>query len=135
MSEAETWYPTKRNVLLTRTIPIDDVDYTYRYYIDDDAEVHIVGRYKIINIHERNSKYGNKIESDLLRLLKCLDIDRDTAVEISILAETDENRQELIWAICDRYEEKGTVTKQDVLKLLLIITGCLKTSTENTSKQ
>ena len=65
MSEAETWDPTKRNVLLTRTIPIDDVDYTYRYYIDDDSVVHIVGRYKVINIHERNEKdehldYGAK---------------------------------------------------------------------------
>ena len=59
MSEAETWDRTKRNVLLTRTIYIDDVDYTYRYYIDDDAEVHIVGRYKPTNIHERKNYSDN----------------------------------------------------------------------------
>ena len=74
-------------------------------------------------------------ERNLLSLLAKIDMSWNTALDVSDLAETDENRQELIWAICDRYEENGTVTEQDVLKILLTIIGSLKTSTENTLEQ
>ena len=82
------------------------------------------------NIHKWGDIMRDQIGYNLMCLLKSLNIDKETAVSIAIMAKTDENRQELIWAICDRYEEKGTVTEQDVLKLLLIINGRLKTSTE-----
>ena len=71
----------------------------------------------------------------LLKTLKSLDIDRETAVNISILARTDEKCERLMQAMYERYKEKGTVTDQDILKMLLIINGRLKTSTENTSMQ
>ena len=65
-------------------------------------------------------------EQNLLKLLASLQIERDTIHCITELAETDENRQEMIWAICDRYEEKGIVTEQDVQKIGLMLTGTLK---------
>ena len=68
----------------------------------------------------------SEIECYLIGILKDLGLDRDTTVAISILCKTDENRQLMIEAIMDRYEEKGEVTEEDIQKIGLILTGTLK---------
>lgn len=69
-----------------------------------------------------------KIESDLIGLLKSLGIDRETTVNITILAKTDENRKKMMQMIVELYDEKGEVTEQDVQKIGLMLTGIRKTN-------
>lgn len=64
-----------------------------------------------------------QVEKNLIRLLKSVGLDRETTVNISILARTDENRMKMINAILDRYQEKGKVTEQEIQRIGLMITS------------
>ena len=68
-----------------------------------------------------------KTESNLIRLLKSCGLDKETTVAVSILCKTDENREKMIQAIIDRYDQKGEVTEQDIQKIGLYLTGQRKT--------
>ena len=64
-----------------------------------------------------------KTESNLIRLLKSCGLDKETTVAVSILCKTDENREKMIQAIIDRYDQKGEVTEQDIQKIGVMLTG------------
>ena len=64
-----------------------------------------------------------EIRRDLIRILKHCGLDKNTTIAITILCKTDENRLRLMEAIATRYEQKGTVTEEDIQKMLLMITG------------
>ena len=55
-SEVLTWDANKRNVLTTRTL---SNEYTYRYMLDNDGEIHVYEK-KAINIHERGNQYDKQ---------------------------------------------------------------------------
>ena len=71
-----------------------------------------------------------EIQKDLIGLLKNLGLDKETTVNITILAKTDEIRERMIHMIVELYKEKGEVTEQDVQKIGLMLTGIRKSPTE-----
>lgn len=56
-SEALTWDAKNRNVVKTRTL---SNEISYRYFIDDDGIIHVIGKKLSINIHEWRNKYGDR---------------------------------------------------------------------------
>ena len=64
-----------------------------------------------------------EIQSDLIGMLKSMGINKESILAIMSLTETDENRLRLLQAIAQLYKEKGEVTEQDILKMILMITG------------
>ena len=69
-----------------------------------------------------------QVQHDLIRLLKSMEIDMETTVSIVALCRTDENRRKMIQEIIYRYDQKGTVTEQDIQKIGLYLTGTRKTN-------
>ena len=67
-----------------------------------------------------------EIQSNLIGLLKACGLDKETTVAEVALLGTDENRQKMIDAIIQRYEQKGTVTDQDIAKMGMMLTCELK---------
>ena len=66
---------------------------------------------------------------DLLMLLKSFELSTDTAMGImSYLGDSEENQKAMINSIIARYEEKGTVTEEELLKMTIMIT-CKKDDT------
>ena len=76
----------------------------------------------------------SQIESNLIRLLKACGQDEDSTVATTILAKTDENRQKMIDMIIARYDQKGTVTDEDIGKMLLLLVGERKSSVQNSTR-
>ena len=64
-----------------------------------------------------------EVQESLIYLLKDLGFDKDSTVGIVTLARTDENREKLGQAIVARYDKYGTVTEEEILKMLLILVG------------
>ncbi len=71
-------------------------------------------------------------QKDLIMLLKSCGLNEDTTVSVVGLCKTDENRDKLIEAIIDRYDQKGNVTEQDILKMVVMLVGQLKSATNQT---
>lgn len=61
-------------------------------------------------------------DKNLIDLLKSLGLDKETTVAISVLAKTDEIREQLIQEIIYRYDQKGEVTEQDIQKMAMMLT-------------
>ena len=62
-------------------------------------------------------------ENNLIRLLKSCGLSKEATVGIVVLAGTAENRERLIQAIIARHDKYGTVTEEEILKMLLILVG------------
>ena len=75
-----------------------------------------------------------EIQSDLIGMLKSMGLDRETTVNIMVLMETDELREKLMREIALRYEKKGEVAEQDILKFVMILTGSRKSSVDTSTK-
>lgn len=69
-----------------------------------------------------------EIRSDLIGMLKSLGVDREQTVMTVALCGTDENRLTLMKMMAQRYQEKGTVTEEDIGKMLLYLVGERKSS-------
>ena len=67
-----------------------------------------------------------EIQSDLIGMLKSMGINKESTLAIMSLTETDENRLRLLQAIAQLYKEKGEVTEQDILKMILMLIGSRK---------
>jgi hypothetical protein len=67
-----------------------------------------------------------EVQKNLIGLLKAFGLDKETTVAELALLKTDENRQKMIDAIIQRYEQKGTVTDQDIAKMGMMLTCELK---------
>ena len=66
---------------------------------------------------------------DLIMLLKSLEISETAAMTIIVyLGKSQENIEKMINSIIARYEEKGTVTEEELLKMTIMIT-CKKDDT------
>ena len=75
-----------------------------------------------------------QIQSDLIMLLKSFGLDKETTTSIVVLCRTDENCQKMIDEIIYRYDQKGTVTEQDIQKIGLYLTGTRKTDPTLTAR-
>lgn len=73
-------------------------------------------------VKEKGNTMLTEIQSDLIGLLKSLGIDKETTLNIVVLAKTDEIREKLIQKIVELYMEKGEATEQDVQKILFMLT-------------
>ncbi|MBQ2378491.1 MAG: hypothetical protein II297_08835 [Clostridia bacterium] len=69
-----------------------------------------------------------EIQNDLIGMLKSLGINKESTLAIMSLTKTDEIRLRLLQAMAQLYKEKGEVTEQDILKLILMLTGSRKKS-------
>lgn len=77
-----------------------------------------------------------QVQSNLIELLKSLGLDRETTVAIVTLCETDENRAKMINSIIEIYDQKGTVTEQEIQMIGLMLTGERKSSnTDSTTTE
>ena len=132
ISEALTWDSDKRNELRASTLSNGK---TYLYVIDNESNVHIYAAFLVQTFTKKGIFMVTQTEKNLIKLLKCFGLDKETTVSVSVLARTDEIREQLIQETIARYFDKGAVTDQDVLKLLLMLLKESSTDTFPTTKK
>ena len=69
------------------------------------------------------------IEETLVADMKYLKIPTDTIIAVLDMLKTEEQQQIMINSIKRRFNEKGTVTEQELLKMMIMIT-CPKKNTQ-----
>ena len=62
-----------------------------------------------------------QIEEILVADMKYLKISTDTIIAVLDMLKTEEQQQTMINSIKRRYNEKGTVTEEEILKMLIMI--------------
>ena len=78
---------------------------------------------------ERNIKMLTEKEEILVADMKYLKIPMETIEAIMDSFQTEEQRQIMLNSIKRRFNEKGTVTEQELLKMMIMIT-CQKKNTQ-----
>ena len=78
---------------------------------------------------ERNIKMLTEKEEILVADMKYLKIPTETIEAIMDSFQTEEQRQIMLNSIKRRFNEKGTVTEQELLKMMIMIT-CQKKNTQ-----
>ena len=68
-------------------------------------------------------------EEILVADMKYLKIPTDTIIAVLDMLKTEEQQQIMINSIKRRYNEKGTVTEEEILKMIIMIT-CQKKNTQ-----
>ena len=69
------------------------------------------------------------IEETLVADMKYLKIPTDTIIAVLDMLKTEEQQQIMLNSIKRRFNEKGTVTEEEILKMIIMIT-CQKKNTQ-----